>query len=33
MLHLKEHMPSMAVDLYPGNTNPVLLDLLHVKSS
>lgn len=33
MLHLKEHMPSMAVDLYPGNANPVLLDLLHVKSS
>lgn len=33
MLHLKEHTPSMAVDLYPGNANPVVLDLLHVKSS
>ena len=34
MLRIKEHMPSMAVDLGPGNANPVLLlDLLHVKSS
>ena len=29
----KEHTPSMAVGLYPGNANPVVLDLLHVKSS